>query len=81
MVACMANIKPGALVKFKSGFEPFQRQYDHRNPGIVLCVGNTGWSGGNSAQVMWSDGSETTEHAGYLQCVGNGIQEKINEVG
>ena len=70
----MVNIKPraGDLVRFYSGFEPFTRQYESRNPGIVLNVIEKsdlrgGWSSAqSSAEVRWSDGTITTEHSGYV---------------
>ena len=69
----MVNIKPrvGDLVRFYSGFEPFTRQYEFKNPGIVLDVTEKGgWGGAQySAEVRWSDGTTTTEHSGYVVVV------------
>lgn len=60
-------MKVGDLVNFFSSFDFFSKEYVSRNPGVVLWVGKSGgWGGGKSAMVMWSDGTETTEHLGYL---------------
>ena len=63
------KIAAGDLVEFYSGFDAFQRGYDDRNPGIVLTVDNFGgWAGKQkSAEVLWSNGHITAEHAVYLR--------------
>ena len=66
------TLSVGDLVEFYSGFDSFQRGYTTKNPGIVLSVRHGGWSGKQkSAEVMWSDGQITSEHAGYLREVKN----------
>ena len=68
--ASMRNtIKKGDLVEFHSSFESFMRDYEHRNPGIVLAVKKTLSLGVNreSAKVMWKDNSVTSEHSTYLR--------------
>ena len=64
---CEENIemKVGTLVNFFTTFEPFLREYTRRNPGLVLSTKKSDVSK-CSATVLWSDGSLTTEHAGYL---------------
>lgn len=58
-------------MRFYSGFEPFTRQYESKNPGIVLDVTEKGGWGGaqHSAEVRWSDGTTTVEHSGYVVVV------------
>lgn len=65
-------MKAGDLVNFFSSFDFFREKYESKNPGVVLWVGKSGgWSSvgsrGKSAKVMWADGTETTEHLGYLE--------------
>jgi len=63
----------GELIRFYSSFESFQREYDKRNPGVVLKIkrhkSSQDYSKRLSAEVLWSDGSITSEHATYLQRV------------
>ena len=60
-------MKVGDLVNFFSSFDAFSKEYVSRNPGVVLWVGKSGVRRiRKSAMIMWSDGSETTEHLGYL---------------
>jgi len=51
----------GDLVKFYSSYEPFMRDYYKRNPGLILRINTS-----SSIEVMWADGSITTEHATYI---------------
>ncbi len=65
-------MKKGDLVIFSSGF--FERDYIHRNPGLVLKTDKKKMNGMStapreSAVVLWSDGSTTTEHANFLRIV------------
>ena len=66
---------PGELVMFYSTVSSFQNGYKKRNPGIVLestkpKPGSTSMSfDRGSAVVLWSDGSITSEHLGYLKRV------------
>ena len=58
----------GDLVEFYSGFDAFQRSYHDKNPGIVLSVSVGGRAGKQkSAEVLWSNGHVTAEHAVYLR--------------
>lgn len=66
-------MKIGELVNFKSTFKAFQRDYSHRNPGVVLevrkSVGTKTTRLIDSATVMWANGDVTSEHAQYLHPV------------
>jgi len=67
-------MKIADLVNFTSTFMPFQKDYKHRNPGVILKVKGTPVleSIGRtrmSAMVMWSNGDVTTEHVSYLKKV------------
>ena len=66
------RLEVGDLVIFVSTFHPFQRDYDNRNPGIVLHIKGSPYKeaiGGErmSVTVMWSNGEVTKEHHTYLQ--------------
>ena len=52
----------GDLVEFHSSFESFMRDYENRNPGIVLSVKKYLSLGVNreSAKVMWKDNTVTS---------------------
>ena len=64
-------MKVGDLVVFYSSFEPFGRDYERRNPGVVLSITEKGGWGASqtSAEVLWCNKEVTTEHSGYLQLV------------
>lgn len=63
------KVKAGDLVEFYSSFDSFMRDYEYRNPGIVLSVKKTLslGVGRESAKVMWKDNSITSEHSTYLR--------------
>ena len=63
------KVKAGDLVEFYSSFDSFMRDYEHRNPGIVLSVKKTLslGVGRESAKVMWKDNAITSEHTTYLR--------------
>ena len=63
------KVKAGDLVEFYSSFDSFMRDYEHRNPGIVLSVKKTLslGVGRESAKVIWKDNSITSEHSTYLR--------------
>ena len=67
------SVKKGDLVEFYSSFESFMRDYEHRNPGIVLKVtevsqsSDSKWADRKSAEVMWKDNTVTSEHSTYLR--------------
>lgn len=62
-------VEAGDLVEFHSSFESFMRDYENRNPGIVLSVNKYLSLGVNreSAKVMWKDNTVTSEHSTYLR--------------
>ncbi len=62
-------VEAGDLVEFHSSFESFMRDYENRNPGIVLSVKKYLSLGVNreSAKVMWKDNTVTSEHSTYLR--------------
>ena len=62
-------VESGDLVEFHSSFESFMRDYENRNPGIVLSVKKYLSLGVNreSAKVMWKDNTVTSEHSTYLR--------------
>ena len=65
-------MKVGDLVVFYSGFSPFARDYERRNPGIVLSItekGGLGVGRSTSVEVLWCNKEVTTEHSGYIQLV------------
>ena len=67
-----SNIEMGDLVEFYSSFESFMRDYEARNPGIVLSVNQVksrafGEVERITAKVMWKDNSVTSEHSTYLR--------------
>ena len=64
-----SGVSEGDLVEFYSTFESFMRDYENRNPGIVLSVKKYLSLGVNreSAKVMWKDNTVTSEHSTYLR--------------
>ena len=73
-------MKIGDLVKFYSGFGPFNHGYESRNPGLVLGLKRGGGWGGKaiSCTVLWSDKTITSEHQVYLVGVDEqDLREKI----
>ena len=64
-----SGVEEGDLVEFYSTFESFMRDYENRNPGIVLSVKKYLSLGVNreSAKVMWKDNTVTSEHSTYLR--------------
>ena len=66
------NFHVGDLVIFYSTFASFQRDYQDRNPGLVInrklpCAKNKFDKG--SAEILWSNGDVSNEHSTYLQLV------------
>ena len=67
----------GSLVNFHTTFPPFQKDYEERNPGVVLAskpaLGFLNASKNidkGSAYVLWANGDITKEHMTYLRvCV------------
>ena len=68
MIKGQNKIKLGDLVNFKSGVDMWMDVYAKRNPGVVINISkrNPGLGSKMSAEVLWSDGSVTSEHSGYL---------------
>ena len=68
-VSMNSGVSEGDLVEFYSTFESFMRDYENRNPGIVLSVKKYLSLGVNreSAKVMWKDNTVTSEHSTYLR--------------
>ena len=68
-----SKVKDGDLVEFYSSFESFMREYESRNPGLVLSVMEVEksfdgkWAARYSAEVMWKDNTVTFEHSSYLR--------------
>ena len=64
-----SGVSEGDLVEFYSTFESFMRDYENRNPGIVLSVKKCLSLGvkRESAKVMWKDNTVTSEHSTYLR--------------
>ncbi len=63
------QLEVGDLVAFYSGFEPFNREYVNRNPGVILGITSNGGWGGNqkSATVLWANKDITSEFTTYLE--------------
>lgn len=66
------TVKKGDLVEFYSSFESFMRDYELRNPGLVLSVDQVksrafGEVERVTAKVMWKDNTVTSEHSTYLR--------------
>lgn len=59
-------MKAGDLVEFYSSFEPFMREYEARNPGIILSV-DTGTNTQYKVGILWANKEETTENSTYLR--------------
>ncbi len=66
-------MRPGDLVNFYSSVVSFQKDYHHRNPGIVVASREAApgatkhsWNRG-SAYVLWANGDMTREHTSYLR--------------
>ena len=66
-------MKKGDLVNFYSTVASFQKDYQSRNPGLVLAskqasptATKMSWDRG-SAYVLWSNGDITKEHLSYLK--------------
>ena len=58
----------GDLVNFYSTVASFQADYKDRNPGVVLSFKkNKNHQLPGSAEVLWANGSVTSEHSSYLQ--------------
>ena len=62
-------MKKGDLVIFECGFPHWQREYDKRNPGIVVSSKDPDGSNYDKghATVLWSDGSVSQEHLSFLR--------------
>ena len=67
-------MKIGELVNFRSTYSPFQKEYESRNPGVILdvkgdCVQTSGGPPVQrpTATVMWANGEITSEHMTYLK--------------
>ena len=66
-------IRKGTIVNFYSTVASFQKDYQSRNPGIVVAH-NRGsssstkmsWDRG-SAYILWANGEMTKEHTSYLE--------------
>ncbi len=65
-------MKVGNLVKFYSTVTSFQKDYDERNPGLIIAAQPSSptatkhsWDRA-SAYVLWSNGEMTKEHQSYL---------------
>ena len=66
--------QPGDLVEFHSSFEPFQKDYIMKNPGLVLEVYDEipqKRYTPQSALVMWADGQCSREFITYLISLNN----------
>ena len=67
------TVKKGDLVEFYSTVTSFMKDYEDRNPGIVLSVMDVKksvdgkWPARKSAEVMWKDNTVTSEHSTYLR--------------
>ena len=62
--------KIGDLVNFFTTFAAWKEDYANRNPGIVLeCKSHSPSGALGSADVLWADGTTTSEHIGFLQKV------------
>ncbi len=67
------HVKAGDLVEFYSSVTSFMKDYEDRNPGIVLSVMDVKksvdgkWPDRKSAEVMWKDNTVTSEHSTYLR--------------
>ena len=66
-------LRKGDLVNFFTTFAVWQEEYARKNPGIVLqfkpSSRDKNHTSAGSADVLWADGSATSEHAVYLQKV------------
>ena len=66
-------MKKGNLVNFYSTHKPFQKDYEPRNPGVIIASESPRRIGGannidrGSAFVLWSNGDITKEHLTYLK--------------
>jgi hypothetical protein len=66
-------IRKGTLVSFHSTVKSFQKDYQDRNPGVIVAH-NKGsassakhsWDRG-SAYILWANGEMTREHTSYLK--------------
>jgi len=71
-------IRKGALVNFYSTVASFQKDYQNRNPGIVIAhkkasptATNMSWDRA-SAYILWANGDMTKEHTSYLEVLSSG---------
>ena len=68
------SMKTSSLVNFYSTVAAFQKDYAHRNPGLVIAsqvrFGNHYDKG--HAYVLWNTGEITREHMSYLKAIENG---------
>lgn len=63
-------MKIGDLVKFESGIKDWERDYQVREPGLVVDTIVRNEDKDNQRQsmtVLWADSSVTSEHIGYLK--------------
>ena len=67
-------MKKGNLVNFYSTYEPFQKDYEPRNPGVIIAsesarsfLNAAKNIDKGSAYVLWSNGDITKEHLTYLE--------------
>ena len=75
-------MKVGNLVNFYSTVASFQKDYNRRNPGLIIAAQPSSptatkhsWDRA-SAYVLWSNGDMTKEHQSYLVDISN--QEDSN---
>jgi len=67
-------IKTSNLVNFYSTVAAFQKDYAHRNPGLVIAsqVRSGKHYDKGHAYVLWNTGEITREHMSYLKAIENG---------
>ena len=71
MMIC--SMKTSSLVNFYSTVAAFQKDYAHRNPGLVIASQEESkYYNKGHAYVLWNTGEITREHMSYLKAIENG---------
>jgi len=67
------KIRVGDIVNFFTTFKPFMKDYESRNPGVIVakqmtkCSTDTVSKSRVSAYILWANGDITREHGSYLE--------------
>jgi len=70
-------VKVGSVVNFFTTFKQAMRDYEFRNPGIIVAkqkiegIVSEVSNSRESVYILWANGEMTREHASYLKVLNN----------